>query len=309
MKRIYANAPTRWMKYCAPLMATLTNSKNRSPRQIGRRTKHLYDWMAHASNLAKGSLPQDRDVQSRCHFCSLLETQQHINSTCTHPPLGEMRQTQRRRINEFFMCYRHQHLPTSDRWVIPLLDYMEQHLWSDTEAAGDIWNGRWTRELFSSILGAAATWEVEPRAFKKALQWIRQLTGLLQQAQRALYRVRHLERLSKEAQQRHAMSAASWKKRKRCASKTLYAAWNIPYRTPLLPRRILKLDPPPKIPRQLLQSSLLPSPRWSQYSSAKSKTSSLLNVQRRPIKQSTRNEHRTSKWKLRKLRHFLLICR
>jgi hypothetical protein len=64
MKRIYANAPTRWTKYSAPLMATLTKSKNRSPRNVGRPTK-LYDWMAHATNLAKGSLPQNRDAQSR----------------------------------------------------------------------------------------------------------------------------------------------------------------------------------------------------------------------------------------------------
>jgi hypothetical protein len=63
----------------------------------------------------------------------------------------EMRRTQRRRIDEFFLGYRHQHLPASERWVIPLLDYKEQHLWSDTEAGGDIWNGRWTRELLSSL--------------------------------------------------------------------------------------------------------------------------------------------------------------
>ncbi len=52
--------------------------------------------------------------------------------------LIEMRHTQRRRIDEFFLCYRHQHLPAQDRWVIPLLDYMEHHLWTDTEAGGDV---------------------------------------------------------------------------------------------------------------------------------------------------------------------------
>jgi len=93
MKRIYANAPTRWTKYSASLMATLTKSKNRSPRHVGRRTKHLYDWMAHATNLAKGTLPQHRDAHSRCQLCALPETQQHINASCTHPPLLETRRT------------------------------------------------------------------------------------------------------------------------------------------------------------------------------------------------------------------------
>jgi hypothetical protein len=179
MHRIYANAPTRWSKYCTPLMAILTHSKHRSPRHIGRCTKHLYDWMAHASNLAKGSPLQHRDLQSRCHFCSLPETQQHVNAICTHPPLVEMRLTQRRRIDEFFLGYRHQHLPTSARWVIPLLDYMEDHLWSDTEAGGDIWNVRWARDLLSSLLGPAASRKEEPRAFKHALHWLQKLTGLL----------------------------------------------------------------------------------------------------------------------------------
>ncbi len=43
MKRIYANEPSRSTKYCASLMATLTHIDRTSPRQVGRRTKHVFD--------------------------------------------------------------------------------------------------------------------------------------------------------------------------------------------------------------------------------------------------------------------------
>jgi hypothetical protein len=77
--------------------------------------------------------------------------------------------------------------------------------------------------LLSSILGDAA------REFKKALHWLQKFTESLQNTQRAIYRVRHLERVSKEAKSRHAAAVVSWKKRKTQTSQTLFAAWNIPY--------------------------------------------------------------------------------
>lgn len=43
MKRIYANEPTRWLRYCTSLFVTLTKATHKSPRQIGRRSKHLFD--------------------------------------------------------------------------------------------------------------------------------------------------------------------------------------------------------------------------------------------------------------------------
>ena len=186
---------------------------------------------------------------------------------------------------------------------------MEEHLWSDTEAGGDIWNGRWTRDLLSSLLGDAALRQEEPRTFKKALHWLQKLTGVLQTAQRSLYRVRHLERQSQEIKLRRVATVASWKKRRTHASQTLFAAWNLPYQKSLLPRR--KQGPvnpptvPPPPPRQGLLSN---SPRWLQFSDAKSTTSLLLPAKYCPIKPRARNEHRTSKWKLRKLRNILLIC-
>lgn len=112
-------------KYSAPLMAKLTTTKTKSPRQVGRRTKQLYYWMAHAVNLAKGCPPLARTAQSICHFCAEPEMQQHINATWTHLQLVEIRRIHRRRIDESLQCYRHQHLHPQARWVITLIDYME----------------------------------------------------------------------------------------------------------------------------------------------------------------------------------------
>jgi hypothetical protein len=142
---------------------------------------------------------------------------------------------------------------------------MEEHLWSDTEAGGDICNGRWTSELLSSLLGDAALRKEEPRAFKQALHWLQKLTGVLQNAQRSLYRVRHLERQSQEAKLRRVATVASWKKHKTHASQTLFAAWNLPYQKSLLPRR--KQGPatlPPVLPPPSKQGLLSYSPRWLQ---------------------------------------------
>jgi hypothetical protein len=50
------NAPPRWIHNCTALMVSLTRAKQRrSTRARGRLVNHLYDWMAHESNLAKGA--------------------------------------------------------------------------------------------------------------------------------------------------------------------------------------------------------------------------------------------------------------
>jgi hypothetical protein len=61
IKRIYANEPTRWSRYNPSLMAMLTRVKHSTPRQRGRRIKNLFDWMAHASNISKGSPAHRKD--------------------------------------------------------------------------------------------------------------------------------------------------------------------------------------------------------------------------------------------------------
>jgi hypothetical protein len=205
MKRIYANEPSRWTRYSSPLMATFTRMKRSSTRHKGRRTKHIYDWMAHVHNLAKRASPVSRREASSCKFCGEIETQQHINVACLHPPLVEIRLIHCQRIEDFYLCYRHQHLPDRHRWVITLLDYIEDHLRSNSEEGGDIWNGRWTPLLLFTLLAEDGLAPVLQPDFKGALKWIQRLTILLQDAQRALYGAHHTELLS----ERRATTAAT----------------------------------------------------------------------------------------------------
>jgi hypothetical protein len=90
---------------------------------------------------------------------------------------------------------------------------MEDHMWTDTELGGDIWNGRWSPDLITSLLGEAARDTVDQRLFKRALQRLQKITQLLQTAQRAIYRVRYVELSSKEAKTRRDTVIALRRKR------------------------------------------------------------------------------------------------
>ena len=313
MKRIYANEPTRWTRYVPSLMDSLTRTKRASPRQKGRRTNHLFDWMAHASNLAKGSPTNLRADKSRCQFCNLRETQHHINVACLHPPMVEMRKSLRRKIDEFFQAYRHQPLPQHSRWIIPIIDYIEDQVWQDTEAGGDIWNGRWTRFTLHDLLPDGRDLFIPSREYKITLGWLQRLTALLQHAQRTLYRVRRTELLSKERQSRNAYVISLRRKRHTKRTQTLFEAWRIPYvRTDTPRRRPNKATLPPT--PTVTPPTILPLIQWMQYSSAlpkkvNSTTSINPHVHTKPVITTNRETHRSTKLKLRKLRNIILLCR
>ena len=224
-----------------------------------------------------------------------------------------MRRTHRRRIDEYLQCYRHHHLHPSARWIIPVIDYMEDHMWTDTEKGGDIWNGRWTPDVLTSLLGEVTREPVDQRLFKRALQRIETLTRLLQRAQRAIYGVRYVEMTSREATARRDEATALRRRRTALPPRTLFAAWNIPYCRPDAPKRKLRAyPPPPAAPPALPQSLLLPLGAWKQHAKPRSSQTSLLHAhtQRRSRKKtSKREEHRTSKFKLKKLRNILRLCR
>lgn len=203
MQRIYANQPTHWSRYNPSLMAMLTKVKGSSPRRRGHRTKHMFDWMAHAQNLSKGSPLHRREELATCSFCGMPETQQHINVACTHPPLAELRRTHQRHIDEFFLTYRHHHLPSNQRWIVPLLEYMEENIWSNTERRGEnIWNGRWATGDIKALIPLPPSAKALLTDFKAAMHWMKRLTLLLQRAQTALYSARHIELMFKAAKAR-----------------------------------------------------------------------------------------------------------
>jgi hypothetical protein len=129
IKRIYANEPSHWTRHCSSLMATLTKTKRFFTRHKGRQKKHIFDWMAHTFNLAKGVLYEAHRASFLCKFCGEPETQQHINVDCQYSPLIETRLVYGKCIDDFYLSYRHHHLLQKNRWIIPLLDYMEEHVW------------------------------------------------------------------------------------------------------------------------------------------------------------------------------------
>lgn len=165
------------------------------------------------------------------------ETQQHINAVCTHPPLVETRRSFRRQIDEFFLCCRHQHFPPMDRWILSFLDHMDANIWNDTVASGDLWNGRWTTDLIRSLLLDSVDTCIPQKALARSLKWIQTLTGLLQRTQSAIHATRRAELSSLEAAQRHATVLALQRRRPINRTKTLFAAWNIPYAPSAITRR------------------------------------------------------------------------
>jgi hypothetical protein len=133
----------RWSNYCPHLIGILTPAKkSRSPRSRGRLTKHLYDWMAYASNLAKGAPLDSREAVAKCVLCGKTETQAHINTTCSHPALMDRHHLHRRQIDLYLLAVRCTPLPPQHQWIRPISAFVQSHLWEDTELAGDIWNGR-----------------------------------------------------------------------------------------------------------------------------------------------------------------------
>ncbi len=252
-------------------MGMLTHTKRTTPRQRGRRTKHLFDWMAHAWNLSKGSSMHSRDEMARCSFCGLPETQQHINVACTYPPLAELRHSHWRHVDELFLTYRHQNLPSGHRWIATILDYIEVHLWDDTELGGDIWNGRWTPIVFERLLPISPNQCTPLADVRPTLKWLQRLTLLLQRAQREIYSARHVELLSKEAQVRRNQITALRPQHRSNRAQTLCEAWRLPYFKPSLPRRRFAPPLPAQIPLHLPVHQ-----RWQQYSRAvKSATTAL----------------------------------
>jgi hypothetical protein len=186
-------------------------------------------------------------------------------------------------------------------------------MWTDTEMGGDIWNGRWTSDLLTSLLDETARESVDQRLFKRALQRLEKLTHLLQNAQRAIYRVRYVEMSSKEAKVRRDATTALRRRRTAAPPRTLFATWNIPYRRPDDPKRRLRTPPhPPADTPNPQQTLLVPLGAWKQYAKPWSSSTSLFHTQtqrRLKKKASERDEHRTTKFKLRKLRHIIRLCR
>ena len=124
-------------------------------------------------------------------------------------------------------------------------------MWEDTERAGDIWNGRWTRQTLEEILIEHSDSQIPPAEYVSALAWLKQLTLLLQNAQTALYSVRRqILRQSSINPPNHITLRRPRNKRRGPRTQTLFAAWHIQYSR--------GAHPPKRPPRYTYQSDLAP---------------------------------------------------
>jgi hypothetical protein len=183
------------------------------------------------------------------------------------------------------MSLRHQYLPPNQRWVLPLIHYMEDHLWTDSVLGGDIWNERWTRDVIHELLPASSTALISHRDTKTALTWLQQLTGILQKGQRQLYGIRRVELLSKEAREKYDAALSLRKKRVINRPRTLFDVWKIQYHRPPPPKRWqpIPLSPPPHHKHQHTKLT-----KWIQYTRHKL---SSCNPQFRSL-QASSNKHK-----------------
>ncbi len=78
----------RWTNYSIHWMATLIRASQLMPKH--RLSKHLFDWMAHASNLAKSAPDDQKHLHSKCTVCGGIEIQAHENTACRHPALRDL---------------------------------------------------------------------------------------------------------------------------------------------------------------------------------------------------------------------------
>ena len=179
-RQLRAAAP-RWTHNSVALMVTLTHAKGRrSSRARGRLVSHLYDWMAHESNLAKGTNETHRESAATCPLCGTAATQAHINTSCCHPAMQDLRILHKRDIDMHFLSFRYTVLPAAQRWIALLMNYAETHLWEDSERAGDIWNGRWSHQLIADTMIEHTDAEIPPKEYTSAIQWLANLTLTLQ---------------------------------------------------------------------------------------------------------------------------------
>jgi hypothetical protein len=296
-------------------MVSLTHAKQRrSARARGRLVNHLYDWMAHESNLAKGADVSNYASAAKCPLCGTSATQAHINAACSHPALQDQRILLKRDIDLHFLCLRHTVLPPAQKWILLLMHYAETHLWEESESAGDIWNGRWSQHLLSELLIEHSDTQIPPADYSSAMQWLSNLTLILQKTQTALYSTRRhiLRRMDLLPANTNVTLRRPRPKHNGPRTQTLFSAWNIPYAR--------GLHPPKRPPRYQGRCDLAPRraplrqtvlgyrTTHSQQPSRRPPTQTSSHRKRAPtrfqrgkIKITQREEHRTTQLKLRRI--------
>jgi hypothetical protein len=164
----------------------------------------------------------------------------------------DQRQSLKRNIELHFLCLRHTVLPPAQKWILLLMQHAEEHLWEDSEMAGDIWNGRWSRQTINSILDEHSDTLIPPADYVSAMQWLSNLTLLLQKSQTALYSTRRqiLRQLDLLPRSNSVTLRRPRSRPRGPKMQTLFQAWNIRYSR--------SSHPPKRPPRYLGRCDLAP---------------------------------------------------
>lgn len=180
---------SRWIQYNMHLATYITGFRMHcSPRVRGHQCKQLFDWTTHAVNLAKGIMDDElRKQQSICRLCILgaLENQIHMTTTCQHAELIIIRKIYKKEIHSIFQLFWQTKLKKSEEWVKPVFVYISLHLWSDADGTADIWNGRWSRNMWYDVLQTTAEESSKQYDFTTFRKWMKILTTKLFETQSA----------------------------------------------------------------------------------------------------------------------------
>jgi hypothetical protein len=152
------------------------------PRLRGHQSKLLYDWTTHVVNLAKGIVDmKDREIHSKCRLCNMndIETQVHTSTTYMHYDLLLIRNIYKKEIDEEISKFRAVKLKASETWVIKIVNFMVANIWSNTELTSDLWNGRWTRHMWTDVLGSDAGNAIRFNDFTAFRLWMKRITSKL----------------------------------------------------------------------------------------------------------------------------------
>lgn len=99
---------------------------------------------------------------------------------------------------------------------------------------GDIWNCRWSKKVFSSILGDSCSTVVHPKDFSRSLRWLTKLTTLLQKLQREQFATRHHLSTILSLPMHAQFVSPRLKRGKGIRAQTLLEAWKIRYSRPVV---------------------------------------------------------------------------
>ena len=200
------------------------------------------------------------------------------------------------------------------------MQYTEEHLWEDSERAGDIWNGRWSQQLLSEILIEHSDTQIPQTDYSSAMQWLSNLTLILQKTQTALYSTRR--RILRQMDLLPVSTNVTIRRQRPRPNgprtQTLFSAWNIPYsrglRPPKRPPRYQgRCDlAPRRIPlRQTVlgyRATHVPLPRRQAVIPTSShRKRAPTRFQRGSTKVKQREEHWTAQLKLRRIAWMMYV--